>query len=151
MPTANPADSCTRGNYPVYVINATTPAHVQIGVIFARLFNLRLIIKNTGHDFLGKSLGFGSLSIWTHNFQDVTFIDKYAGPGGYAGRAVTVGAGVTTRDLYQMASAEGVVVVGGECEVCTLPSDLMVARWVFRRIYGGRRSWPTHAFVRNGF
>src|SRR5271167_1532199 len=51
LPTSDPTSSCTRGNYPVYVINATCPAHIQIGVIFTRLFNIRLIIKNTGHDF----------------------------------------------------------------------------------------------------
>lgn len=82
------------------------------------MFNIRLIIKNTGHDFLGKSLGYGSLSIWTHNFQQMNWIDKYAGPGGYTGKAVQLGAGVTTEGIYQAASARSQVIVGGECEVC---------------------------------
>jgi FAD binding domain len=123
LPTTDPTTSCTRGNYPVYVINATSTAHIQIGVIFARLFNIRLIIKNTGHDFLGKSLGFGSLSIWTHQFQDVNFISKYSGVGGYTGTAVQLGAGVNTRDIYQQANAKGVVIVGGECEVIFSSND----------------------------
>ncbi|KAL1960964.1 hypothetical protein VTO42DRAFT_4852 [Malbranchea cinnamomea] len=36
----------------------------------------RLTIKNTGHDFSGKSAGAGSLSIWTHNLKDIEFIPE---------------------------------------------------------------------------
>jgi hypothetical protein len=129
LPTDDPTTTCTRGNYPVYVINATTPAHIQIGVIFTRLFNIRLIIKNTGHDFLGKSLGYGSLSIWTHNFQQTKWINKYNGPGGYSGTAVQLGAGVTTKDIYQTASSRGQVIVGGECEVYSHLPQLFLTKY----------------------
>jgi hypothetical protein len=36
------------------VIDAHTKEHVQAGVSFARENNIRLIIRNTGHDFIGK-------------------------------------------------------------------------------------------------
>lgn len=57
---------CTSGGYPVYVVNATTVAHVQATVNFARNTGIRLVIKNTGHDLSGKSLGGGAISVWTH-------------------------------------------------------------------------------------
>lgn len=47
-------------------MNVSTVADIQAGVKFAREQQVRLVIKNTGHDMSGKSLGGGSLSIWTH-------------------------------------------------------------------------------------
>jgi hypothetical protein len=43
---------CTRGFYGRYVIMATTKEQIKAGVDFARKRNLRLIIRNTGHDFM---------------------------------------------------------------------------------------------------
>lgn len=65
-PTPGVASTCTQGGYPVYVVNVSTAAHVQAAVNFARNENIRLVVKNTGHDLSGKSLGAGSLSVWTH-------------------------------------------------------------------------------------
>lgn len=96
---------------------AKTGAHIKAGVDFARTNNVRLLIRNTGHDFMGRSTGFGSLAINTHSFKTVTFVKNYTGGGGYTGSAVTVGAGVQVRELYKLANAQSpkVVVVGGEC------------------------------------
>ena len=46
--------SCNVRQYPVYVINATEAHHVQEGVRFARKHNIRLNVKGTGHDYLGR-------------------------------------------------------------------------------------------------
>jgi hypothetical protein len=50
---------------------AKTKDQIRAGVNFARERNLRLIIRNTGHDFMGRSTGYGSLIINTHSFKDV--------------------------------------------------------------------------------
>jgi hypothetical protein len=47
-------------------VNVTNVGHIQAGIDFARSREIRLVIKNTGHDFSGKNLGGGALSIWTH-------------------------------------------------------------------------------------
>jgi hypothetical protein len=96
---------------------AKTKEQIKAGVDFARTNNIRLIVRNTGHDFMGRSTGFGSLAINTHSFKDVTFIKNYTGPGDWTGSAVTVGAGIQVRELYGLANKESpkVVVVGGEC------------------------------------
>ncbi len=47
-----PAGGCLLGNYSNYVIRAETAEDVQSGVRFAKEYNLRFVIKNTGHDFL---------------------------------------------------------------------------------------------------
>lgn len=41
---------CDLGNYPVYTINATSDNDVAAGIKFAKENNIRLTVKNTGHD-----------------------------------------------------------------------------------------------------
>ncbi|KAK2750264.1 hypothetical protein FQN55_002410 [Onygenales sp. PD_40] len=117
-PTDTPEASCTLGYSPEYVIMAETTDDIKAGIDFARENNIRLLIRNTGHDFLGRSTGYGALAINTHSFKDVEFIKKYtSADGSYEGRAVKIGAGVQARDLYTLANKQNPaqVVVGGEC------------------------------------
>jgi hypothetical protein len=41
---------CTLGNYVDYSINVTSAADVATGLKFAQDKNIRLVIKNTGHE-----------------------------------------------------------------------------------------------------
>jgi hypothetical protein len=50
----DPTTPCSGEGYPIYVVNATNPNHVKIGVDFAREHNIRLVVKGTGHDYLGR-------------------------------------------------------------------------------------------------
>ncbi|KAH9880299.1 hypothetical protein IAQ61_000588 [Plenodomus lingam] len=94
-PTLYPNSTCTQGGFPIYVVRATTIKHIQIAVNFARNHNIRLVIKNTGHDFNGKSIGGYSLGVWTHNLKDMVYHANYTSPtGSYTGRAVAYSAGV---------------------------------------------------------
>ena len=115
--TADPTESCTLGYYGVYVVLAEEAAHVKAGLDFAREHDLRLIIRNTGHDFIGRSTGWGALVINTHSFKDVEFLDAFEGPGDYSGPAVKIGAGVQGRELAGAVSEKGLAVVTGECPV----------------------------------
>ncbi|KAM5354711.1 hypothetical protein ACJ41O_001358 [Fusarium nematophilum] len=107
--------SCTIGGFPLYSVKASNVAQIQLAVNFARNLNLRLIVHNTGHDFLGKSTGAGALSIWTHNLKSVQFTKNYRGSGSYKGPAFKLGAGIQVKDLYEAADREGYTAVGGEC------------------------------------
>ncbi|KAH6603688.1 fad fmn-containing isoamyl alcohol oxidase [Trichoderma cornu-damae] len=117
LPPNIPASSpqCTLGGYPSYAINATTVSHVQLGVNFARNKGIRLVIKNTGHDSLGKSCGAGALSIWTRHLQELEYLAGYE-HGAFGGPVLHVGSGVRTRDVYEAAEERGCSVVGGMCE-----------------------------------
>jgi hypothetical protein len=46
--------TCSLGNYPNFVVKATSAQDVATAVKFANEWNLRLVVKNTGHDFLGR-------------------------------------------------------------------------------------------------
>ncbi|RYP42016.1 hypothetical protein DL768_010409 [Monosporascus sp. mg162] len=111
---------CTLGNYPVYSINVTGAGDVAAGIRFAQENNIRLTIKNTGHDYIGKSVGAGSLSLWTYNLQTLEVIDNYRGPlnntnSTYNGPAVKLGPGVIGGNAYTALAARGYRIVGGSC------------------------------------
>ena len=108
--------TCTLGGYPVYVVNARSAWDVQAAVNFARNMNIRLVVKNTGHDFAGKASGFASLSIRTHALKDVVVIKNYKSKS-YSGPAIKAGSGIQGFELYAAAHAAGLMVVGGEGQV----------------------------------
>ncbi|KAF5872124.1 putative fad binding domain protein [Botrytis fragariae] len=116
MPTTDPTATCTLGAYPAYAVNATNVAQIQLAVNFARNTGIRFVVKNTGHEFSGKSGGAGALSVWTHWLQDI----RYEGAEftdadfPYTGPAFTSGSGVVGVDIMKAASEQGMVVVGGE-------------------------------------
>ncbi|KAI0186804.1 hypothetical protein F4808DRAFT_469229 [Astrocystis sublimbata] len=92
----NGNSSCTLGGFPSYSLNVTTVAQIQLAVNFARNQHLRLVIRNTGHDFLGKNTGEGALSIWTHHLNDIKVIHDCESAGGrYSGPAFKLTVGVT--------------------------------------------------------
>jgi hypothetical protein len=136
-PSIYDSKTCTLGGYPSYVINAKTVLDIQVGINYARNDNLRLVVKNTGHDFSGRSTGHGALSIWTHGLKDMQFFDSYADDSGYKGPAVKAGAGVQAFDLYKAANDKGLVVVAGEGQVSDIPrtkigclqSDRQLVSW----------------------
>jgi hypothetical protein len=100
--------TCTLGGYPVYAVNATTVAHIQLAVNFARNQDIRLVVKNTGHDYLGKSAGAGSLGVWMHNNKEIEFLSEYEGAP-----ALKLASGVTVLEVYQAAEKYGVSALGG--------------------------------------
>ncbi|KAK7425325.1 hypothetical protein QQZ08_008222 [Neonectria magnoliae] len=108
--------NCTLGGFPSYSLNITNVAQIQLAINFARNLNLRLVVRNTGHDFLGKNTGEGALSIWTHNLNGIEVLTDYKSAGGrYKGPAFKLGAGVMVHELYEAAEREGYTAVGGEC------------------------------------
>ncbi|KAF9889854.1 hypothetical protein FE257_006944 [Aspergillus nanangensis] len=113
LPTDDPSGSCTVGGYSSYAVNVSNVAQIQLAVNFARNAGLRLVVKNTGHDFNGKSTGAGALGIWTHNLKDIEYYPDYQSSS-YRGAAVKMGAGVQAFEIYQKAKELGFTAVGGE-------------------------------------
>lgn len=104
---------CTLGNYIVYAVNVSKPEHVSKTIQFANQNNIRFVIRNTGHDYNGKSTGAGALGIWMHNLKDIEI--KNWKDSWYQGKAIKSGAGVQGFEAYEAADAQGLEVVGGEC------------------------------------
>ncbi|KAH7318998.1 hypothetical protein BKA65DRAFT_599150 [Rhexocercosporidium sp. MPI-PUGE-AT-0058] len=106
--------SCTLGNLVSYSVNVTSAAQVSTTLRFARSKNLRIAIKNTGHDFLGKNTAKGGLGIWTHNLNSIDILWNYTSKE-YAGPAIKIGAGTQAYAAYEAAHAVGYRVLGGTC------------------------------------
>ena len=107
---------CSLGGFPYFSVNATNVAQVQLAVNIARELNLRLVIKNTGHDFGAKSTGMGALNIWTHHLKDSKFYDNYS-TDSYTGPAFKLGAGIQVFEANKLAKDHGVTLIGGEGKV----------------------------------
>ncbi|KAL1869590.1 hypothetical protein Daus18300_005444 [Diaporthe australafricana] len=104
---------CVVGSYVQYAVNATGASDYIATLAFAREQNIRLVIRNTGHDYLGKSTGAGALALWTHHLKDINVLD-YSSPA-YTGKAMRLGAGVQAFEAQAVANELGFVVVEGAC------------------------------------
>ena len=101
------------GNYISYAVNASNVTDLQKTIAFVQKDNIRLTIRNTGHDYNGKTTGAGAVGIWTHDMKAMEVFDYNSSV--YTGKAMKMGAGVRVVDAYQYAYDRGLVVVGGNC------------------------------------
>lgn len=60
---------CTQGYAPDHVLLATIEEQIQAGVDFSRDHSIRLIVRNTGHDFIGRSTGYAALMVNTRRLE----------------------------------------------------------------------------------
>src|SRR5207237_8074468 len=60
-----------------YAVVAEDSADIVAAVNFARRYRLRLVIKGTGHDYLGRSSAPDSLLVWTHRMRKVEVRDTF--------------------------------------------------------------------------
>ncbi|KAI4204971.1 MAG: hypothetical protein LQ350_000823 [Teloschistes chrysophthalmus] len=107
------SSSCTLGNYISFAVNASSANDFRKTIDFVQKHNIRLTVRNTGHDYNAKSTGAGAVGIWTHNMKDMKIVDYHSAV--YSGKAMKLGAGVQAIDAYQYAYDQGLVVVGGNC------------------------------------
>ncbi|KAM6494750.1 hypothetical protein JOM56_009373 [Amanita muscaria] len=108
---------CDQGNIPIIGVDARTVADIQAGLSFAAEHNLKLVIKNTGHDYLGRSMARGGFMLWTHNLKNITYNGRFVQDGAPSNnqtyQALTLGAGVQWSEAYVAANNYDRVIVGG--------------------------------------
>ncbi|KIK95398.1 hypothetical protein PAXRUDRAFT_140764 [Paxillus rubicundulus Ve08.2h10] len=115
-PNTTITGTCGQGRVPVIGVDARSVADIQAGINFAVQHNLKLVVKNTGHDYMGRSAARGSFVVWTHNMKDITFNPTFVAQGAPAKEtydAVTLGAGVQWGEAYVAAEQNGRMIVGG--------------------------------------
>jgi FAD/FMN-containing dehydrogenase len=99
-----------------YYVDVRVPSDVQEALKFANQYGIQVVIKNTGHDYLGRSTAPHALALWTHNYQPpITLTQQFTPEGCSAavGKVVTFGAGQQWDGIYKFAEANKVTVVGG--------------------------------------
>ncbi|KAI6015297.1 hypothetical protein F5J12DRAFT_817299 [Pisolithus orientalis] len=108
---------CEQGSVPVIGVDARTPQDIQAAVNFALRYNLKLVVKSTGHDYLGRSTGRGAFVVWTHKMKNITYDAEFAPEGAPANetyQAMTVGSGVQWHEAYDVANQNGRMMVGAQ-------------------------------------
>ncbi|KAJ7110781.1 hypothetical protein C8R43DRAFT_1113617, partial [Mycena crocata] len=112
-----PGATCHQGRVPPYAVIATTVSDIQKTIMFTSTHNLRLVVRNTGHELMGRSFGVGALELFTHNFGDINFEDSFIPVGApkhtKGQHAVSIGAGVQWGQLYALADQHNRSVAGG--------------------------------------
>ncbi|KAI0156931.1 hypothetical protein GGR57DRAFT_491405 [Xylariaceae sp. FL1272] len=92
------------GTHVHYAVNASSVVDYRRTIAFAKAHNIRLVIRNTGHDLI----------LWTHYMKGTTILDYASSTS--AGKAMKIGAGVITSEAQKAAGAQGHVVVEGDDE-----------------------------------
>ncbi|KAF8876324.1 FAD-binding domain-containing protein [Infundibulicybe gibba] len=112
----SPPRVCSQGSVPNFYIDVTGPEDVAAAFSFARKTKVQLVIKNSGHDYIGRSAAPGSLAIWTHNLRKLDFVHAFTPDGCKSVQGVpafTIGAGQQFNEIYALAEENNVTFVGG--------------------------------------
>ncbi|KAF8586167.1 FAD-binding domain-containing protein [Ramaria rubella] len=119
-PDASPHE-CKLGSVSEYYIKIQTAADIQSALAFSRTTHVPLVIKNTGHDYKGRSSAPASLGLWMHGLQEITYHPAFTPTCSDSAhnmqvdpvQAVTLGAGVQWFQAYAFAEEKEITLVGG--------------------------------------
>ena len=115
----NERATCTQGNIPDFYLNVSSVADVQKALSHATRCAIPIVVKNSGHDYKGRSAGRKSLALWVYNYTPEPIVEKNFVPDGCSlpvGRVVTFGAGQNFNDLYAFAAQNNATIVGGSSQ-----------------------------------
>ena len=109
----------------VYAIKARTTTDVVAGVNFARINNLRLVVKGTGHSYLGTSNAADSLLIWTRAMNRVEVHEAFIPMGCSVApvAAVTAEPGALSIDLYDAVDRKSTRLNSSHSTLSRMPSS----------------------------
>ena len=108
--------NCAQGGVPDYYIGVREISHAEEGLKFANNHGIQVVIKNTGHDYMGGSVAPHALALWVHNYQPPIALANQFVPEGCkspTSNVVTFGAGQGWDGIYRFAEAHNVTVVSG--------------------------------------
>lgn len=114
--------TCFQGSVPNWMINVQSIEDIQAAFKFAQDTKTPLVIKNTGHDWKGRSGAPGSLALWTHNLRSpkvpIVLNCNFKPLNCTDHPQETVlhfGPGETWAGAYQFAESNKLAVLGGTC------------------------------------
>ncbi|KIK56952.1 hypothetical protein GYMLUDRAFT_1012473 [Collybiopsis luxurians FD-317 M1] len=121
LDAANASDSlawtdlpCEQGSIAPHYIDIRNYTDIQSAFNFSNATGVPLSIKNSGHDYFGRSSVAGSLGLWTRNLEHISYNASFVPDGGNKSYpAMTIGAGVPWEDAYIFADLNNVTIIGG--------------------------------------
>jgi len=94
--------TCKLGRISPYAVKILTAEDAQKAFAFAQRRNIRVTIKNTGHDYVGRAAGPDGLTLWTKQMTSMKYEENFMGFN-----AIRLGAGVLAQDVYKFAKENG--------------------------------------------
>ncbi|KAF2138291.1 Glucooligosaccharide oxidase [Aplosporella prunicola CBS 121167] len=108
---------CSLGRLSAYYVEAISTSDVQKTLTFVEEHKIRLSIKNTGHDYMGRSAAANSLALWTHNMKDMEYHPEFSLSNGRNASSIqhvaVIGAGVQASEAYTYFQGFGMHVTVG--------------------------------------
>ena len=108
--------SCNQGSVSPYYVEILGPADFTKAFLFSKETGTKLVIKNSGHDYLGRSSIKDSLALWTRNLKslarDAAFIPEGCPANHATYDTITVGAGINFDEVYTYAEQQNVTFIG---------------------------------------
>ncbi|KJA24252.1 hypothetical protein HYPSUDRAFT_214704 [Hypholoma sublateritium FD-334 SS-4] len=108
---------CRQGSVAPFYIDVRGADDVIAAYEFSKREGVALTIKNTGHDFVGRSSGPDSLSLWVHNMKyithDTNFVAERCDMAQAGDSVLTFGAGIQFDDILQFTDERDLQFVGG--------------------------------------
>ncbi|OCK80494.1 FAD-binding domain-containing protein [Lepidopterella palustris CBS 459.81] len=114
-PSTKVSGTCSLGRLSAYYVEAHTAVDVSETLAFVKKHQIRLSIKNSGHDYFGRSNTANSLALWTHNMKDMAYHQNFTP---FQCRAQyqnigEIGAGVSAQEAYLFFESLGMQVTVG--------------------------------------
>ncbi|CAE7101371.1 unnamed protein product [Rhizoctonia solani] len=107
----SPPAVCHQGSVSPYYLDVRDSDHVAKAFAFSKKTGMPLSIKNTGHDFLGRSTAPGTLSLWIN--YSTSFVPNGCRANYKGVPALTYGAGQDMDSLFLFAEAHNITFIGG--------------------------------------
>ncbi|KAF9226959.1 FAD-binding domain-containing protein [Gyrodon lividus] len=117
---------CHQGAVPPYSVSITDAQSASAVVKWAVANRVKLTVKSTGHDFLGRSSGKGTLQVNTHTMDSLEYVPEFVPQGSSAPpvAALTMGAGAQLHNIYLFAEENNITAVLGACTTVGAPGFL---------------------------
>ncbi|KAJ8509288.1 hypothetical protein ONZ45_g8527 [Pleurotus djamor] len=112
----SPPYRCSLGSIPNYYLDIRSPQEITAAFQFSKKTGVPLVVKNTGHDYMGRSSAPGALAIWTHSMKNMSYHPSFVPSGcppSKSSPGMTVGAGTQWGEAYAFAEAHNITIVGG--------------------------------------
>lgn len=107
--------TCSLGRLSTYHVEAHTTEDVKSTLEFVQTHDMRLSIKNSGHDYFGRSNAANSLAIWTRNMKNTHFHQTFQPEGCQSTykNVGEIGAGVSAQEAWEFFEPLGMLVTVG--------------------------------------